>query len=138
MIPFDAEPSKPQNPPWKGIGGVFAALSVILILTGLASAVITVWFKDNAIIKRSSWKSLLMVAIGTVIANISPLLYIGSLNKAMCIGQPFVLNVGFGRLMGFWNHSLLASGAKGNSYTHSGLAFSNLLAKTWRVYKVLK
>ncbi|KAJ3189717.1 hypothetical protein HDU85_000001 [Gaertneriomyces sp. JEL0708] len=112
-IPPDFAPSIAQNVEWNSaLGGVFASLAVLFIVLGLVATAMIVFYRNEGVIKKASWKSLTLIALGTSIASISPLLYIGTPNKAMCVLQPIVLNVGF------------------------GLTFSNLLAKTWRVYKI--
>ncbi|KAJ3185721.1 hypothetical protein HDU85_001080 [Gaertneriomyces sp. JEL0708] len=113
VIPPDFAPSVAQNPTWNSaIGALIATLSLLCTTFGLGSVIVVFIYRNEGVIKKASWKSLLLIALGTCLVSASPLLYIGSLDRAMCIGQPFLLNVGF------------------------GLTFSNLLAKTWRVYKI--
>ncbi|KAI9092996.1 periplasmic binding protein-like I [Phlyctochytrium arcticum] len=112
-IPPDFKPSVAQNAPWNSpLSAGVAFLAVLFIVLGLVSMTLIFVYRNEAIIKKASWRSLALIASGTSIASISPLLYIGTPSKVLCILQPIVLNVGF------------------------GLTFSNLLAKTWRVHKI--
>lgn len=96
-IPPDFAPSIAQNPQWNSaLGGIFAFLAVLLITIGVTSVAIVFFYRTEGVIKKASWKSLTLIALGTSIASISPLLYIGTPNRAVCVLQPIVLNVGFG------------------------------------------
>ncbi|KAJ3183073.1 hypothetical protein HDU87_007495 [Geranomyces variabilis] len=113
VVPPDLAPPERFNPAWNSAqGAAFSAVAVFLILAhALAGA--TVWSnRYKAVIKRGSWKSLFLIAMGLAIIDVAPLLYVGTVKNGVCVAQPFVLNIGF------------------------GLVFSNLMAKTWRVFRV--
>ncbi|KAI8820079.1 periplasmic binding protein-like I [Fimicolochytrium jonesii] len=112
-VPLDFPPLVRLNPVWKtGEGAGFAFLSALLLSTNIASLIAVVHLRHKVAIKRASWKSLAMILVGLTVADVAPLLYIGELSTGVCVLQPFVLNVAF------------------------GLVFSNLMAKTFRVYKI--
>ncbi|KAJ3156156.1 hypothetical protein HDU86_004124 [Geranomyces michiganensis] len=113
VTPPDIAPPERFNPAWESSQGAgFSAIAVALLLVHLASGATVFNNRHKAVIKRGSWKSLSMIAFGLGIIDIAPLLYVGTVNKAVCVAQPFVLNIGF------------------------GLVFSNLMAKTWRVFRI--
>ncbi|KAI9003713.1 hypothetical protein BC832DRAFT_88942 [Gaertneriomyces semiglobifer] len=98
VIPPDFAPSVAQNPTWNSaIGALIATLSLLFTTFGLGSVIVVFIYRNEGVIKKASWKSLLLISLGTCLVSASPLLYIGSLNRAVCIGQPFLLNVGFGK-----------------------------------------
>ncbi|KAJ3006961.1 hypothetical protein HKX48_009379 [Thoreauomyces humboldtii] len=112
-VPADHPLPEYLNPTWRsGQGMAFAAAAAILLTTKLAVLVGVIWFRTSSAFKRASWKSLALILMGLMLADASVFLYIGNLSHATCMAQPFFLNVAF------------------------GLVFSNLLAKTWRVFKI--
>lgn len=111
-VPLDFPPSKLINPMANDAIVILPVLSAVLGLTCLASIGFIIAKRDNPIIKRSSVKSNVMILTGLTLGSISPWLYLGMPTAGMCGAQTFVATVSF------------------------GMVFSNLLAKTWRVYKV--
>ncbi|KAJ3010222.1 hypothetical protein HKX48_007521 [Thoreauomyces humboldtii] len=112
-IPTDLPIPTVLNPTWTSpIGIVFSTLAGFLLLTNVFSMGVTFLCRAKAPIKRASWKSLMMCLLGLVLLNASPFLYIGDLSAGACGAQIFVLNCGF------------------------GLVFANILAKTFRVFKI--
>ncbi|KAJ3147802.1 hypothetical protein HDU89_005161 [Geranomyces variabilis] len=113
VVPADIAPPERFNPAWKSAqGSAFSAVAIFLIAAHVLAGA-TVWSnRYKAVIKRGSWKSLFFIAMGLAIIDIAPLLYVGTMTNGVCVAQPFILNVGF------------------------GLVFSNLMAKTWRVYRI--
>ncbi|KAJ3163481.1 hypothetical protein HDU86_000060 [Geranomyces michiganensis] len=113
VIPLDHPLPLYLNPSWESAQGVsFSLAAAILIATKAAIFVILIRHKTAAVLKRASWKGMAIILSGLMLGDVGVFLYIGRLSDAICLAQPFVLNVAFGSI------------------------FSTLLAKTWRVYKI--
>ncbi|KAI8818651.1 cupin-like domain-containing protein [Fimicolochytrium jonesii] len=113
VIPIDFPASKLLNPTWaEGQGLIVSIVSGTVLLSNAVSMTLVFVFRDKIVIKRAGGQSLMLIVLGLILLDVSPLLYVGNLTRAICIAQPLVLNVGF------------------------GLVFANLSAKTFRVYKV--
>ncbi|KAJ3140024.1 hypothetical protein HDU90_008928 [Geranomyces variabilis] len=113
VVPLDHPLPQYLNPSWdSALGVTFALAAAILVASKVAVLVAVIRYRAATVLKRASWKSLVLILAGLVLGDVGVLLYIGSLSDAICIAQVFVLNIAF------------------------GLVFSNLLAKTWRVYKI--
>ncbi|KAJ3162568.1 Gamma-aminobutyric acid type B receptor subunit 2 [Geranomyces variabilis] len=112
-IPTQLPPPELYNPSWKSAQGIaLVAIAALLLLTHIGFMVTTYTYRQRAVIKRAAWKSLVMIAAGLAVVDISSFLYVGTMRRGTCVAQPFFLNIGF------------------------GLVFSNLMAKTWRVYRI--
>ncbi|TPX53743.1 hypothetical protein PhCBS80983_g06188 [Powellomyces hirtus] len=112
-LPSDLPPPTRHNPTWASPQGIiFSTLSALLLAAHLTAIVVTYRNRNVTVIKRGSWKSLVLILVGLVWVGVAPLLYLGDMSAAVCGVQPFILNVGF------------------------GIVFANLGAKTWRVYRV--
>ncbi|KAI8816915.1 periplasmic binding protein-like I [Fimicolochytrium jonesii] len=113
QIPTDFPPLTQLNPAWKSSEGLlFTVLAAILLATNVGSMAAVYTCRNKSVIKRASWKSLVLILVGLLLLDITPFLYTGTLKKWTCVAQPFIFNIGF------------------------GLVFANLMAKTWRVYKI--
>ncbi|KAJ3021793.1 hypothetical protein HKX48_007764 [Thoreauomyces humboldtii] len=113
IVPTDLPAPKILNPEWhSGEAILFCLIAAFLLFTNVSSITVTYRSRFKPVIKRASWKSLMMVLFGLVLLNISPFLYIGTMTRSTCVAQPFILNMGF------------------------GLVFANLAAKNWRVFKI--
>ncbi|KAJ3181209.1 hypothetical protein HDU87_001338 [Geranomyces variabilis] len=112
-VPADLPPAERFNPEWKSLQGVlFSLIAALFLIVHFVWAGLVYIFRAKTIIKRASWFSLVLIALGLIMVDIAPLLYVGRLKNWTCVAQVFVLNMGF------------------------GLVFSNLMAKTWRVYRI--
>ncbi|KAI9008427.1 7 transmembrane sweet-taste receptor of 3 GCPR-domain-containing protein [Gaertneriomyces semiglobifer] len=112
-IPADHPSPNNLNPTWRsGQGAAFGAAAATLLATKVFLLAAVYRYRSKPVIHRASWKSLVMILMGLMLGDVAIFLYIGRLSAATCVAQPFLLNVAF------------------------GLVFSNIMAKTWRIYKI--